>query len=203
MRRRQRELLPQHQFCGRCPCQSGGLCSWPFQVSCHAGLLARYFSLTTCQVAFCQGERVPSAFSVLMNRPRKWGPSSGWKIPCAIITSAASVFRRYGYCDYGAATGNERSCDCRTVFRRAWLLAERIPETTLSKTPDFRILRGTQPVAFCEVKSPQDVFEESVVAAILRAPPEQYGGIIERGPVSRQYRCIERAAKKLLLNLIL
>ena len=85
-------------------------------------------------------------------------------------------------------------------FAARGLLAGRIPETGLSKTPDFRILRDTKPAAFCEVKSPQDVFEERVVAAILRAPPGHYGGIIERGPVSRQYRCMERAAKKAVVQ---
>lgn len=39
------------------------------------------------------------------------------------------------------------------------LVAERIPEIK-TKTPDFRILRGTEVVAYCEVKSPQDVFAE-------------------------------------------
>ena len=75
------------------------------------------------------------------------------------------------------------------------LVAERIPKTT-AKTTDFKILRNSQVVAFCEVKSPQDVFQERVTAAILQASEGQYGGVIESGTVSRQYRCMERAAKK-------
>jgi hypothetical protein len=39
-------------------------------------------------------------------------------------------------------------------------------------------------------------FAERVNATILQAPQGQYDGVIERGSVSRQYRCIERAARK-------
>ena len=46
-------------------------------------------------------------------------------------------------------------------FAARGLVAERIPETT-AKTTDFKILRETEVVAFCEVKSPQDVFPERV-----------------------------------------
>jgi hypothetical protein len=80
-------------------------------------------------------------------------------------------------------------------FAARGLIAERIPTRT-AKTTDFKILRDTEVVAFCEVKSPQDVFAERVAAAIIQAPEGQFGGIIESGPVSRQYRCMERAAKK-------
>jgi hypothetical protein len=83
----------------------------------------------------------------------------------------------------------------QAFFAKRGLAAERIPETT-AKTTDFKILRDTKVVAFCEVKSPQDVFPERVTAAILQAPEGQYGGVIESGPVSRQYRCMERAAQK-------
>jgi hypothetical protein len=75
------------------------------------------------------------------------------------------------------------------------LKAARIPETT-TKTTDFRILKGGDVVAFCEVKSPQDVFVERVENAIRLVPPGQVGGIIEHGASSRQYRCMERAATK-------
>jgi hypothetical protein len=80
-------------------------------------------------------------------------------------------------------------------FAARELIAERIPETN-AKTTDFKILRGPKVVAFCEVKSPQDVFPERVKAAITQAPAGQHGGVIESGPVSRQYQSMERAAKK-------
>lgn len=51
-------------------------------------------------------------------------------------------------------------------------------------------------VAFCEVKSPQDVFDERLTAAILEAPDGQYGVHIEVGPTSRQYRRMRGAAKQ-------
>jgi hypothetical protein len=75
------------------------------------------------------------------------------------------------------------------------LVAERIPQSA-GKTPDFRILRGSVLAAFCEVKSPQDVFQERLDEAIRQAPEGQFGGVIESGTVSRQYRCMDRAAKK-------
>jgi hypothetical protein len=73
------------------------------------------------------------------------------------------------------------------------LVAERIPEIT-TKTPDFRILCEAAIVAYCEVKSPQDVFPKRVEDAIL----EGKGGVIEIGYGNdyRQGRCIARAAKK-------
>jgi hypothetical protein len=80
------------------------------------------------------------------------------------------------------------------------LIAERIPKT-VSKTPDFKIKRGAEIVAFCEVKSPQDVFEERLSAAILETPAGHYGGIKDVGTTSRQYRCMERAAKKAVAQL--
>jgi hypothetical protein len=80
-------------------------------------------------------------------------------------------------------------------FTDRGLVAERIPKTT-GKTPDFKILRDATVVAFCEVKSPQDVFQERLNDAIRAAPEGQRGGVIESGPVSRQYRCMERAATK-------
>ena len=79
------------------------------------------------------------------------------------------------------------------VDRRS--LAVRIAKTT-EKTPDFKILRGSTVVAFCEVKSPQDVFQERLNKAICAAPQGQGGRLVERGTVSRQYRCMERAATK-------
>jgi hypothetical protein len=77
-------------------------------------------------------------------------------------------------------------------FARRGLIAERIPEA-VSKTPDFRI-RDAEVVAFCEVKSPQDVFIERVEEAIRGSK----GGISEMGYGNdyRQARCIERAATK-------
>jgi hypothetical protein len=74
-------------------------------------------------------------------------------------------------------------------------LAVRIPKTT-GKTPDFKILRGSTVVAFCEVKSPQDVFQERLNKSICAAPEGQGGHLVESGTVSRQYRCMERAATK-------
>jgi hypothetical protein len=46
------------------------------------------------------------------------------------------------------------------------------------------------------VKSPQDVFQERLNKAICAAPEEQGGRLVESGPVSRHYRCMERAATK-------
>jgi hypothetical protein len=80
-------------------------------------------------------------------------------------------------------------------FTDRGLVAERIPKTT-GKTPDFRILRDRTVVAFCEVKSPQVVFQERLDDAIRQAPEGQFGGVIETDTVSRQYRCLERAATK-------
>jgi hypothetical protein len=80
-------------------------------------------------------------------------------------------------------------------FKARQLAAIRIPETT-TKTPDFEILRNTETVAFCEMKSPQDIFEERVRTKITQSPAGQLAGVIERGNISRQYRCLERAAKK-------
>lgn len=79
-------------------------------------------------------------------------------------------------------------------FAGRGLTAPPIPRKA-SKTPDFRILRETQIVAFCEVKSPQDVFNERMRDAVIGAKGG-LAGIIEKGPPSRQYRCLERAAKK-------
>ena len=81
----------------------------------------------------------------------------------------------------------------RDFFAKRGLLAERIVET-VTKTPDFRIRRGAAVVAFCEVKSPQDVFSDRVTDAIR----EGNAGIIETsyGNDYRQARCIERAAIK-------
>jgi hypothetical protein len=83
----------------------------------------------------------------------------------------------------------------RNFFAGRELRADPIPET-VRKTPDFRVLRGSETVAFCEVKSPQDIFTERLTAAIRQAPGGQRAGIIEHGHPSRQYRCLERAAKK-------
>ena len=79
-------------------------------------------------------------------------------------------------------------------FAGRGLTAEPIPHKA-GKTPDFRILRERQIVAFCEVKSPQDVFTERLRDAVIGAKG-QLAGIIEVGHPSRQYRCLERAAKK-------
>jgi hypothetical protein len=81
----------------------------------------------------------------------------------------------------------------KRFFTRKGLVAERIPES-VSKTPDFKIKRGAEVVAFCEVKSPQDIFDERLTDAILSGK----GGIVETGYGNdyRQARCIERAAQK-------
>ena len=83
----------------------------------------------------------------------------------------------------------------QNFFAGRGLLAELYPET-VSKTPDFRILRGTETVAYCEMKSPQDIFNERLTAAIRQAPEGQIAGIIEHGHTTRQYRCLERKEKK-------
>ncbi len=76
-------------------------------------------------------------------------------------------------------------------FAERGLKLERIPNTT-TKTPDFQILRGDIVVAYCEVKSPQDVFPERIADAIRQAT----GAIIDIGNDTRQGRCIARAAGK-------
>jgi hypothetical protein len=78
-------------------------------------------------------------------------------------------------------------------FRLKGLIAERIPETVI-KTPDFKVRRDAEVVAFCEVKSPQNIFEERVNNAITSGR----AGVIEIGYGNdyRQARCIERAAQK-------
>jgi hypothetical protein len=79
------------------------------------------------------------------------------------------------------------------LFYLREFITERIPET-VSKTPDFKIKRGAEVVAFCEVKSPQDVFSDRVEEAIRGGK----AGMIETGYGNdyRQARCIERAATK-------
>jgi hypothetical protein len=79
------------------------------------------------------------------------------------------------------------------------LVAQRI-EKTKTKTPDFGILRETDLVAYCEVKSPQDVFDERVGDAILKGR----GGVIETGYGNdyRQGRCIARAAQKAVAQFV-
>ena len=78
-------------------------------------------------------------------------------------------------------------------FRLKGLIAERIPETVI-KTPDFKIRRDVEVVAFCEVKSPQNIFEERVNNVITAGR----GEIIEIGYGNnyRQGRCIGRTAMK-------
>jgi hypothetical protein len=73
------------------------------------------------------------------------------------------------------------------------LIAERIPEAVI-KTPDFEIRKDAEVVAFCEVKSPQDIFTERINNAITSGQ----SGVIETGYGNdyRQARCIERAAQK-------
>lgn len=85
----------------------------------------------------------------------------------------------------------------RQFFAERGLRAERVAEAA-QKTPDFRVLDGDGAlVAYCEVKSPQDVFVERVENAISAAPPGRIAGVVEQDdPDSRQYRCMERAAKK-------
>jgi hypothetical protein len=80
-------------------------------------------------------------------------------------------------------------------FAERGLVAKRIPQAT-EKTPDFKIIRNVTVVSFCEVKSPQDVFQERLTDAIRQAPEGRYGGVVRSGTVSRQYLCMERAAKK-------
>jgi len=83
---------------------------------------------------------------------------------------------------------------CHKTSERG-LKAERIPETA-TKTPDFKILKGAAVAAFCEVKSPQDVFVKRVCNAIRSVPPRQLAGVIEHGATSCQYRCMKRVATK-------
>jgi hypothetical protein len=49
-------------------------------------------------------------------------------------------------------------------------------------------------VGFCEVKSPQNVFDERLTDAVRRAPEGRYAGIVETGPTTRQYRRMRGAA---------
>jgi len=115
-----------------------------------------------------------------------------WKI------HAVSARRRAARCRGSCMVQTQEPADhlsVRNFFAARGLLAERIPETTM-KTPDFRLLRGVETVAYCEVKSPQDVFTERLHAAIGEVPEGQLAGIIECGYTSRHYRCLERAAKK-------
>ena len=81
----------------------------------------------------------------------------------------------------------------RRFFTLKGFAAERIPES-VGRTPDFKIKRRTEVVAFCEVKSPQDIFDERLTDAILSGK----GGIVETGYGNdyRQARCIERVAQK-------
>jgi hypothetical protein len=83
------------------------------------------------------------------------------------------------------------SVPAQQFFAGRGLKAERIPETT-RKTPDFRIFCGDVVVAYCEVKSPQNVFPERIADAIRQGK----GGIIDIGNDDRQGRCIARAARK-------
>ena len=78
------------------------------------------------------------------------------------------------------------------------MLAQRIPETSSAKTADFKILCGAALVAFCEVKSPQDVFDERLTAAILEAPEGQYGqvGTVSANNDSEIGRMIAEAMQK-------
>ena len=79
-------------------------------------------------------------------------------------------------------------------FDSRGLTAERIQEGK-TKTPDLRLLRGNEVVGFCEVKSPQDIFVERTESAVNEGAG-QLRGVVERGFISRQYRCLDRAAKK-------
>jgi hypothetical protein len=79
-------------------------------------------------------------------------------------------------------------------FTSRGLTVERIREGT-TKTPDFRLRRGSEVVGFCEVKSPQDIFVERAERAVNDGAG-QLSGVVERGFTSRQYRCIDRAARK-------
>src|SRR5437762_11762879 len=107
-------------------------------------------------------------------------------MPCGGISGTGVVVKTQEPADH---------LNVENFFVTRELLAERIPETTV-KTADFRILSGTETVAFCEVKSPQDIFTDRLHAAIHQAPQGQIAGIIECGHTSRQYRCLERASKK-------
>jgi hypothetical protein len=93
-------------------------------------------------------------------------------------------------------TQQDENADLQIVeqfFAARELTAKRIPET-VTKTPDFEIRRGTKVVAYCEVKSPQDVVPERLNEAIRSGR----GGIIDTGYRNdyRQARCVERAAIK-------
>jgi len=84
-----------------------------------------------------------------------------------------------------------------TFFETRQLKAERFSahEIGVGKTPDFKIKNAAGIVAYCEMKSPQDIFNERLEETIKKADGK-IAGIIESGTKSRQYRCIERAAKK-------
>ena len=78
-------------------------------------------------------------------------------------------------------------------FCRKGLIAEPI-STAAVKTPDFKIKDGAEVVAYCEMKSPQNVFAERLNEAIL---PGQ-GGIVKTvyGSNFRQARSLKRLAQK-------
>jgi hypothetical protein len=80
-------------------------------------------------------------------------------------------------------------------FAARELKAQRIPTTSRAKTTDFKILRGAALVAFCEVKSPQDVSNERLTDAIRQAPPDgRIVGTIKVDLTSQQYRRMKGAA---------
>jgi hypothetical protein len=108
----------------------------------------------------------------------------------------------YGFEADVAIVQTQEESDLQLVeqfFAERGLKAERIPEAT-TKTPDFKILQGGDVVAFCELKSPQDVFVERVEDTIK----EGGSGIIETGYGNdyRQARCMARAATKAQSNLL-
>jgi hypothetical protein len=76
------------------------------------------------------------------------------------------------------------------------LTAARFPqhETKLGKTPDFRVLRGNELVAYCEVKSPNDPWLDEQLEA---APPLTIVGGARSDPTfNRLARLVNKAERQ-------
>jgi hypothetical protein len=82
----------------------------------------------------------------------------------------------------------------RLVFRDSGLILQRFSraETLSGRTPDFRVLRDSELVAFCEVKSPRDDWLEEQIDQVPAG--EIAGGLRDDPTFNRIARHIEKAA---------
>jgi hypothetical protein len=80
------------------------------------------------------------------------------------------------------------------VFRDSGLILQRFSraETLAGRTPDFRVLRDNELVAFCEVKSPRDDWLEEQIDEVPAG--EIAGGLRDDPTFNRIARHIEKAA---------